>query len=609
MNPMIRKAALIFIDLIIIWASVCMTYFLRFGWAISEEQVQQMLQYSSISSIVVVGTMMSFHLYNRVWQYASIKELLSIVKAVFIGVIVSFAIMYFVSPIQRVPYSVLIRVFETTILLVGGSRFAWRVWIDSKKSKEKNGMRNALIIGAGDCGVLVVKELLANPNAKILPVAFIDDNPFKRRNRIMGLPVVDDREGIISVVNKFKIQEIIIAIPSASKNEIAAIVSICKKTSAKLKIVPDIRAFIDGRVGLGAIREVNVEDLLGREQVQTDLDSIVSYVTGRTVLITGAGGSIGSELSRQIASFAPEKLMLLGHGENSIYTIGMELQARYPKLTIHSIIADVQDQKRIDKVFETYKPHCVFHAAAHKHVPLMEDNPTEAVKNNVLGTRNVAEAAEKYMVDRFVMISTDKAVNPTSVMGTTKRIAEMFVQAIGKSSRTKFVVVRFGNVLGSRGSVIPRFKEQIQQGGPVTVTHPDMIRYFMTIPEAVQLVIQAGSMAKGGEIYTLDMGEPVRIVQLAEDLIRLSGFEPYKDIEITFTGIRPGEKLYEELYLDEELMAKTSHPRIYKGSPIDVDNDEAVTIEIEKLEGIIEGEPEQIRSLLHSVVPTYMQVS
>jgi FlaA1/EpsC-like NDP-sugar epimerase len=608
MQVQMRKTLLALLDFILVGLSVGSTYFLRFGWEITKDQISEMIIFALITAVMTVAMMNAFRLYNRVWQYASISELWAILRAIAISSIFAFITMTFIRESGHIPYSVLIRTFETNVLLIGGSRFIWRLLVHQKQMRKEPDAKRALIIGAGDCGVLVAKELLANTKSGIKPVAFIDDNPFKRRNRIMDLPVIDDRHGIRAAVQKHCVDEIILAMPSASKKEVQEILQICKTTTAKLKIVPDIRAFINGKATLNAIREVNVEDLLGRDPIDTDIESIVSYVTKRTVLITGAGGSIGSELSRQIASYAPDKLLLLGHGENSIYLIQMELQQKYPQLDIRAIIADVQDKARIQEVFEQHKPNVVFHAAAHKHVPLMEENPAEAIKNNVIGTKNVAEAADMYLANRFVLISTDKAVNPTSVMGTTKRIAEMFVQAIGKSSATKFVVVRFGNVLGSRGSVIPRFKEQIEQGGPVTVTHPDMIRYFMTIPEAVQLVLQAGAMANGGEVYTLDMGEPVRIVKLAEDIIALSGFEPYKDIKITFTGIRPGEKLFEELYLKQETMHKTTHCRIYQGKGISSSQEE-VESEIRKLEMTL-GEPsEKIKGMLHKVVPNYMSVS
>lgn len=356
------------------------------------------------------------------------------------------------------------------------------------------------------------------------------------------------------------------------------------------------------------MRNVEVEDLLGRDTVMTDLEGIANYVSGKVVLVTGAGGSIGSELCRQISSFDPSVLMLLGHGENSIYTIEMELRTKFPHVHLETVIADIQDRSRMDDVFRKYRPQVVFHAAAHKHVPLMERNPSEAVKNNVFGTRNVADCADKYKAERFVMISSDKAVNPSSIMGATKRIAEMYIQSINTISETQFVAVRFGNVLGSRGSVIPRFKEQIAAGGPVTVTHPDMVRYFMTIPEAVQLVIQAGAFAKGGEIFVLDMGNPVRILDLAQDLIRLSGYEPYVDIEINFSGMREGEKLFEELLTDEEAVTSTQHERIYIGKPTQINRAE-LELQFKKIEKVIGEDQRSIKEVIEHLVPFYFNAS
>jgi FlaA1/EpsC-like NDP-sugar epimerase len=603
MKPISRQFLLITIDILIIWLSVTTSYFLRLGWEITPDRIVQMIVYASVSSILCLWTFQYFKLYKRLWEYASVNELLAIIKAVVIGCTISYFLMYLYGT-ERVPVSVYLRVLETTIILVGGSRFGWRI-VRSRLFSKLNSERKALIIGAGDCGMLVAKELLASADATTLPIAFIDDSPLKKKHHIFDLPVIGGRSVIKEYVAKESITDIIIAIPSANKSIISELVEIAKDTPARLRIVPKINDFIQGNAVLQEIRDVQVEDLLGRDPVEVDLDGIANYVTNKVVLVTGAGGSIGSELSRQVASFAPKQLLLLGHGENSIYIIQMALRQEFPGTEIIPIIADVQDEKRIDEVFKSYRPQVIFHAAAHKHVPLMELNPAEAIKNNVFGTRNVAIAADKYKAERFVLISTDKAVNPTSVMGTTKQIAERIVQCIGQSSQTKFVAVRFGNVLGSRGSVIPRFKEQIASGGPVTVTHPDMIRYFMTIPEAVQLVIQAGAFANGGEVFVLDMGKPVKILQLAEDLIRLSGFTPYKDIAIEFTGIRQGEKLYEELLTEEEGIQKTTHDRIFigKSSMLDVMQ---LNQDLGVLRQAIDKENFEVRKDLKMIVPTYV---
>jgi len=433
----------------------------------------------------------------------------------------------------------------------------------------------------------------------------IDDNKSKHRSRILGVPVYGGRESIQKVSEQKDIDEIIVAIPSAPKNEVRKILNECKKTKCKLKILPGMYELIDGKVAIKNIREVQIEDLLGREPVKVNIEEISQYLKDQIVLVTGGGGSIGSELCRQIARFEPKKLLILDIYENSTYMLHQELLKHYSSLNQEVIIASVQDRPRMEAIFDKYRPQIVYHAAAHKHVPLMESNPTEAIKNNVFGTMNVAECADKYGAKRFVLISTDKAVNPTNIMGATKRIAEMIIQSMDANSNTEFVAVRFGNVLGSNGSVIPIFKKQIEEGGPVTVTHPEINRYFMTIPEAVQLVIQAGAMAKGGEIFVLDMGEPVKIVDLARDLIRLSGFEPDVDIKIEFTGLRPGEKLYEELLTAEEGLAATKHEKIFVGKPV-YNDIHSLREEIEKLKLVLLQESnETVIDMLKYLVPTY----
>ncbi|MEK8126907.1 nucleoside-diphosphate sugar epimerase/dehydratase [Paenibacillus filicis] len=602
-----RHSLLVILDMAIVWFSILTAYVLRFDGSIPSSFTVQALIYGTVSCVICFLTMRYFKLYNRVWQYASIGEIVAIFKSVTIGVILSYLVTYLIT-MERVPLSILLRHYETLLLCVGGSRFLWRVLRDRYLVKKKPVHKNALIFGAGDCGALIAKEMLSQLDATIYPVAFIDDDPMKHRQHIHNLPVVGSREHIVAAATSLEIKEIIIAMPSVSRKATAEIIEVCKGTKAKLRIIPNLTDLIHGKVTVKQIRDVEVEDLLGRDPVNVDLEGIANYVENKTVLVTGAGGSIGSELCRQIAPFQPKCLVLLGHGENSIYNIEMEMRTKFPEIPIETVIADIQDRERIDEVFQMYRPEVVFHAAAHKHVPLMERNPAEAIKNNVFGTKNVAEAADRYGSERFVMISTDKAVNPTSIMGTTKRIAEMIVQSLGKTSKTKFVAVRFGNVLGSRGSVIPHFKRQIALGGPVTVTHPEMIRYFMTIPEAVQLVIQAGAFAKGGEIFILDMGEPVRIVKLAEDLIRLSGFEPYEEMEIEFSGIRPGEKLYEELLTDEEGIGSTVHDRIFIGKPTLV-NQAQFELELKMLEKSLSGDRAEIRESLKSMVPTFLNVS
>ncbi len=450
------------------------------------------------------------------------------------------------------------------VLLIGGSRFSWRMFRDRYIRKLTN-QKRTLIVGAGAAGTMVARQLINNKESELLPVAFVDDD-FKKRNlQFFGISVVGSMRQITKVVEEKAIEQIIIAIPSLKGKEMKRIYEECLKTNIKIQTMPMVEDIMTGKVSVNQFREVEVEDLLGRDPVQLDMESISKKLTGKTVLVTGAGGSIGSEICRQVCKFGPSKILLLGHGENSIYQIDMELRNKYQdEFEIIPVIADVQDKKRIHEVMEVHRPDVVYHAAAHKHVPLMEYNPKEAVKNNVLGTKNVATAADAFGVHTFVLISSDKAVNPTNVMGSTKRIAEMIVQELAKHSKTKFVAVRFGNVLGSRGSVIPLFKKQIQAGGPVTVTHPDMTRYFMTIPEASRLVMQAGALASGGEIFVLDMGEPVKIVDLAKNLIQLSGYT-IEEIGIKFSGIRPGEKMYEELLGENEVHKEAVFPKIFIG--------------------------------------------
>ncbi|MCP3739692.1 polysaccharide biosynthesis protein [Rossellomorea sp. BNER] len=509
-----------------------------------------------------------YKLYNKAWEYASVGELVAIVKAITFSIITTCVVQLIT--VGSVYTRVLLVTWLLHMVLIGGSRFSWRVYRDRyiKPLKQK---KRALIIGAGSAGTMLVRQLLKNNDSDIHPVAFVDDDPKKQKLQIYGVTVEGKNEDISKIVEKRNIDNIIIAIPSLSKREIQNIYQECSKTNAKTQIMPMIEDIATGKVSVNQFREVQVEDLLGRDPVELDIESISKKLTGKTILVTGAGGSIGSEICRQVSKFKPKKLVLLGHGENSIYLIDMELRTQYKdQFKIVPVIADIQDRSRIFDVMEEHQPDVIYHAAAHKHVPLMEYNPKEAVKNNVIGTKNVAEAADTFGVNTFVLVSSDKAVNPTNVMGSTKRIAEMVIQNLAQVSQTRFVAVRFGNVLGSRGSVIPLFKKQIQKGGPVTVTHPDMTRYFMTIPEASRLVMQAGALARGGEIFVLDMGEPVKIVDLAKNLIRLSGYTE-EEIGIKFAGIRPGEKMFEELLNKNEVHPKPVFPKIFIGKAVSED--------------------------------------
>lgn len=556
-----RLSLFIFIDSCIVLTAIFISCFLVNGTI-------QVITFPIVLSCIVIllshySLSFKFHLYKKAWEYASVGELLSILKIVTISVFLAAVVQ------QLIVQEIFVRLLAVTWLLnmsiIGGSRFCWRMLRDSHLNKIYNKKRT-LIVGAGSAGTMVVRQLLQNKEADLMPVAFIDDDAKKHRLDILGIPVVGSIDKIETAVTDNDIENIVIAIPSLSKKELNTIFLECGKTNAKTQILPMLEDLMTGKVSVSQFRDVQVEDLLGREPVELDMNSISDNITNKVVLVTGAGGSIGSEICRQISIFNPKTLILLGHGENSIYAIEMELKEvnKHTEIEFIPVIADIQDEKKLMSVMSTYQPDIVYHAAAHKHVPLMEANPEEAVKNNIIGTMNVAKAASWNEVKTFVMISTDKAVNPTSVMGAAKKLAEMIIQHMDNLSATKFVAVRFGNVLGSRGSVIPLFKKQIEKGGPVTVTHPEMVRYFMTIPEASRLVLQAGALASGGEIFVLDMGEPVKIVDLAKNLIKLSGHS-IEEIGIEFSGIRPGEKLFEELLKEDEVHEQQIYPKIYIG--------------------------------------------
>ena len=511
-----------------------------------------------------------YKLYNKVWAYASVGELVTIVKAITFSIVGAGIVQYFINDFSLYSRALLVT-WMLHILLIGGSRFVWRIYRDSY-IKQETDQKRTLIVGAGAAGAMIARQLKNEHSSELSPVAFVDDDINKQKMQVYDLPVEGTTRDIAAVVEKLKIEHIVIAIPSLRNGELEKIVAECNKANVKVQMIPKIEDLMTGKISVSHLKNVEVEDLLGREPVKLDIGAISEYVTGSTVMVTGAGGSIGSEICRQLMRFAPEKILLVGHGEYSIYSIDMELKNKYhdTETEIIPIIGDVQDRERIFNIVEEHHPRIIYHAAAHKHVPLMEYNPHEAVKNNVIGTKNVAEAADTFGVKTFVMVSTDKAVNPTNVMGATKRVAEMVVQHMAQQSKTKFVAVRFGNVLGSRGSVIPLFKKQIEKGGPVTVTDPEMTRYFMTIPEASRLVIQAGTLAKGGEIFVLDMGEPVKIVDLAKNLIKLSGYTD-DEIPIEFSGIRPGEKMYEELLGEDEVLPGEVYEKIYVGKTVEVD--------------------------------------
>lgn len=503
-----------------------------------------------------------YGLYRKAWTYASIGELKSIFKAVTLTIIVV-AVVQFVL-VQDIFFRALTIAWMLHILLIGGSRLSWRLVRDTFIQKDDKAKRT-MIIGAGQAGSMIVRQIKQNPDCGMKPILFLDDDKKKRGLEIYGVKIAGETKHISAFVKDNEIEKIIIAIPSMGRQQMAELLKLCVDTGVRTQKIPRIEDIMTGKVSVTDMQDVKIEDLLGRDEVQLDMQKIATKLTGKTILITGAGGSIGSEICRQVNRFTPKKLILLGHGENSIYLIERELREKVsPETEIVPVIADVKDRQRIFDIVSEYGPDVIYHAAAHKHVPLMEANPMEAVKNNIFGTKNVAEAADTFGIKHFVLVSTDKAVNPPNVMGATKRFAEMIVQNLAQNSETNFAAVRFGNVLGSRGSVVPLFKKQIAAGGPVTVTDPEMTRYFMTIPEASRLVIQAGTLARGGEVFVLDMGEPVKIVDLAKNLINLSGYNE-NDIKIEFSGIRPGEKLFEELLNENERQSEHVFPKIYVG--------------------------------------------
>lgn len=611
-----RVLKMMCIDIVLINTAVIISYIMRLGKNLSIEHIKF---YMTMAIWVTLTKLIVFYvmgLYRPIWRYAGLDDTITVFTSSCVanGIII---ISIYLLGLTQVPRSIyLIDTFVDFVLIIGSrfSRHILKRFLNNDiPFEDKTKTKRAMIIGAGEAGGIVMQELRNHPKRGLVPICFIDDDISKKGRRLNGVPVVGTRNDIERFCVSKKIDQIIIAIPSIKKEALNAIVEECKKTRCEIKIVPFISQIqtVQGNVSdilLKRMRDVDIEDLLGRDEISLDNKNIAEYIKNKIVLVTGGGGSIGSELCRQISIYNPKQLIVLDIYENNIYDIQNELKTKFPNLNLIVLIASVRDKETIFKIFEKYKPNIVFHAAAHKHVPLMEDSPKEAVKNNVFGAVNVVQASDKYNVERFVQISTDKAVNPTNIMGATKRLCEMIVQTYAKISKTNFVAVRFGNVLGSNGSVIPLFKKQIAQGGPVTVTHPDIIRYFMTIPEAVQLVLEAGSMAKGGEIFVLDMGEPVKIDKLARDLIKLSGFEPDEDIKIVYTGLRPGEKLYEELLMAEEGIDKTFHNKIHIAKPMNITINE-LNEKLNILKKGLQGSNEDIIESIKLVVPTYKKNS
>ncbi|MDY0235531.1 MAG: nucleoside-diphosphate sugar epimerase/dehydratase [Gudongella sp.] len=608
MRNIINKMRVVFIylaDIIMINLAYYIALWLRFDGDIDPQYFEAYGKFFLQLTLIKLVVFTYFKIYKNLYKYASVSEVINISFTVLVANALSITFLTFMqSPLPR---SVYIIVVMLDIFFIGGSRLAARVALKKQLGHIffSRDIKRILIIGAGDAGAMVIREYKNHVDLGSKPVAIIDDDISKKGTSINRVPIVGQRKDIIQTVKRCNIDEIVIAIPSASKRDIKEIVDECKNTKAKIRIVPGIYELIDGTVTIKSIRDIDIKDVLGRDEVKLNMDLISQYIENKIVLVTGGGGSIGSELARQIVKFNPKKLILLDIYENGVFEIQNEIIDKFPYIEIEVKIASVRDKQEILEIMEEIKPDIVFHAAAHKHVPLMESNPKAAFKNNVLGAINLVEAASKVGVKRFVMISTDKAVNPTNVMGATKRLCEMIVQSFDKTSKTEFVAVRFGNVLESSGSVVPTFKRQVKEGGPLTVTHPEITRYFMTIPEASQLVLEAGSMARGGEIFILDMGQPVKILNLAEDIIRLSGYEPYKDIDIVFTGLRPGEKLYEELLLNEEGISETVHNKIHIAKPFEIDYT-LLKSEIEDVEsrlGIINAD--EIKDKLKKLVPTY----
>ena len=604
-----RRVGLIIYDILCIIGASYVAILMRYEFklsAIPEHFLDPVTSFLPINVIVTIAIFYLFKLYDSLWAYAGEKEMQNLVMAcVLSGVINAIGLQFFKSQSQPVPQSYY---FLYTFLLITGifvSRFSYRFFRNMKhQAGNRNNSKAVMIIGAGEAANIIIKDIITSNFSTMSIKCIIDDDTNKWGRYIQGIRVVGGRDKIVECADLYDIDEIIVAIPSVSRQELKKILDICKNTNCKLRSLPGMYQLVNGEVNVSRLRDVEVEDLLGRDPISVDIDSIAGYVKGKTVMVTGGGGSIGSELCRQIAGHNPKRLIIVDIYENNAYDIQQELKVKYPDLDLVVLIASVRNTVRINLIFQQYKPEIVYHAAAHKHVPLMEDSPTEAMKNNVFGTFKTAMAAATNGCEKFVMISTDKAVNPTNIMGASKRICEMIVQTFDKHYDTEFVAVRFGNVLGSNGSVIPLFKKQIAAGGPVTVTDPNIIRYFMTISEAVSLVLQAGAFAKGGEIFVLDMGEPVKILDLAENLIKLSGYKVGEDIRIEFTGLRPGEKLYEEMLMDEEGLQDTANKMIHIGKPIEMDEMRFFS-QLEKLNHAAKDESPEIRDIVKEIVETY----
>ena len=603
----IRMIILMAVDMIAIYFASFLGLFIRFDMNVNKipaEYSQAASDFVPLYILITIIVFFLFHMYSTMWSVAGIREVVHIIAACGLASLIQLAGMILLG--HKVPRSYYIICFVSLCAFETAIRLSYRIskTLFAANNFEKTGKR-IMIVGAGTSGAVILKEMTTSRYVDGYVVCFVDDDKNKTGKILNGIPIAGNRDDIPALVEKYKVDEIYIAMPSATAKQRKEIIEICRETGCGIKILPGIYQLLNGEVSISKLRKVEIEDLLGRDPIKVNLDEIMGYVSSKVILVTGGGGSIGSELCRQIAAHNPKQLIIFDVYENNAYDIQQELKDKYPGLNLVVLIGSVRNTHRIESVFEKYRPNIVYHAAAHKHVPLMEDSPNEAIKNNVFGTYKTATAADRYGAERFVLISTDKAVNPTNIMGASKRMCEMVIQMMNSNSKTDFVAVRFGNVLGSNGSVIPLFKKQIEQGGPVTVTHKDIIRYFMTIPEAVSLVLQAGAYAKGGEIFILDMGEPVRILDLAENLIRLSGYVPYEDVQIEFTGLRPGEKLYEELLMDEEGMQDTPNKLIHIGKPIEFDQ-KLFRLQLNHLSELANLDADNIRQIVKEIVPTYV---
>ncbi len=602
-----RICLLICLDSLFVVLASFLAIFIRLEFVMDWEMWQNYFQWVWLDIIISIASFTLLNLYRSLWRFASMVELRKMIVSVLLATFVKLFVFVLVLDVV-LPRSWYIMEPMILLMLCGSSRFLYRN-IRSLKNKKHlmwkdKDYTNVMIVGAGEAGNILLRETYLSEHVHKQVVCFIDDDIRKQGRFMNGVPIVGGKSSIVENVKKYDVSEIYIAIPSATVQQRKEIIEICKDTGCKLKILPGIYQLINNEVSISKLKNVEIEDLLGREPIQVNIKQIASYVQNKIVMVTGGGGSIGSELCRQIAANQPKQLIIVDIYENNAYDIQMELKEKYPQLDLQVRIASIRDEKKMDCLFNEFRPELVYHAAAHKHVPLMEDSPNEAVKNNVFGTLNLVKAADKYHVKRFVQISTDKAVNPTNIMGATKRMCEMIIQTYDKHSQTDFTAVRFGNVLGSNGSVIPLFKKQIAHGGPVTVTDKNIIRYFMTIPEAVSLVIQAGIYAHGGEIFVLDMGKPMKIDDLARNLIKLSGYTPDVDIPIVYTGLRPGEKLYEELLMGEEGLQKTENSSVFIGHPIQLD-EEKFFKQLTELHHMVENEEDHIKEKVHEIIPTY----